>query len=128
MSARVLIVHHSVDDRAMYADYLQASGFEVLEADTTDSALALALETDIVVTGLLVPGTFDGIELVRRVRQDHRTRDKGIIVVTAAVTERHRDAARQAGCDAFLPKPCLPDLLVAEVQRVLSARSGTSTL
>ena len=28
-----------------------------------------------------------------------------------------------SGCDAFVIKPCLPDALVAEVKRVLAARS-----
>ena len=33
-------------------------------------------------------------------------------------------AARDAGCDAFLVKPCLPDDMVAAVRRVLVSRSS----
>ena len=34
------------------------------------------------------------------------------------------DAYRQAGCDSFVTKPCLPDALVAEIQRMLTLRAG----
>ena len=32
------------------------------------------------------------------------------------------EGARQAGCDAFVTKPCLPDALVAEINRMLALR------
>ena len=32
------------------------------------------------------------------------------------------EGAREAGCDAFVTKPCLPDALVAEIQRMLASR------
>jgi DNA-binding response OmpR family regulator len=110
----------------MYADYLRAQGLDVMEADTTDSALPLASQADVIVTGLLVPGSFDGIDLVRRLRAGLLTRAKGIVVLTACVTEQHRQAARSAGCDVFLPKPCLPDLLESQVRRLMATRGRRS--
>jgi CheY-like chemotaxis protein len=35
------------------------------------------------------------------------------------------EGARKAGCDAFVTKPCLPEDLVKEIQKVLSAPSTT---
>jgi DNA-binding response OmpR family regulator len=36
----------------------------------------------------------------------------------------HAEGARQAGCDSFVTKPCLPDALVAEIRRLLDAPHG----
>src|SRR6266581_2425294 len=77
-------------------------------AEVTEDALALARTTDIVVTGIRVPGPFDGVELVRRLRANDGTKHKPIIVVTACAFEPDQQRACAAGCDAFLPKPCLP--------------------
>ena len=119
----VLIVHASVDDRAMYADYLRAHAYDVVECERTDEALTQASEADVTITGLMVPGSFDGVELIRRLRGADATRNRPVIVLTACVTKEHEEAARQAGCDAFLGKPCLPDVLLAKVREVLSVKS-----
>jgi two-component system cell cycle response regulator DivK len=119
----VLLVDGDHDDRAMYAEYLRAQQFRAVEIDNTADALALARTTDIVVTGIRVPGPFDGVELIRRLRAGERTIRKPIIVVTACALETDLARASLAGCDAFLPKPCLPDTLVAEIRRVMASRS-----
>ena len=36
------------------------------------------------------------------------------------------EGARQAGCDSFVTKPCLPDALVAEIRRMLARDQGTT--
>jgi two-component system, cell cycle response regulator DivK len=113
----VLLVESTVDDRAMYAEYLRVCGFEPIECDTTDEALERASHADVVVTGIRVNGPFDGIELVSRLRADGATRDKPVIVLTACALEPDRQRAEAVGCDAFLPKPCLPETLATEIRR-----------
>ena len=41
-------------------------------------------------------------------------------VLTASVWKPQRERAEAARCDVFLPKPCLPDHLLAEVRRLLA--------
>jgi two-component system cell cycle response regulator DivK len=123
----VLLVHASPDDRQMYAEYLRLNDLVVTEAATTDDGWAKAATADVVVTGLMVPGSFDGLELVRRLRRDPATATKPIVVLTARVMQADRDAAEDAGCDVFLPKPCLPDVLLAEIRRVLAHHSSDRT-
>jgi len=103
----------------MYADYLRDHGYSVTEVDSTDAGLSAAQAADLVITGVRVAGSFDGIELVRRLRGDDRTKDKPLIVLTACTFEPDQARAFAAGCDVFLPKPCLPDLLLAEAQRLI---------
>jgi CheY-like chemotaxis protein len=48
------------------------------------------------------------------------------VALTGHALAGHAEGARQAGCDAFVTKPCLPDALVAEIQRMLAAREAQS--
>jgi CheY-like chemotaxis protein len=87
--------------------------------DTTDDGLSHASDADVIVTGMWAPGSFDGVELVRRVRQTDRTTHTPIIVLlTGCAFESDRQRARAAGCDLFLPKHCPPEALVSEIRAV----------
>ena len=116
----VMLVASVQDDREMYAEYLRASAFTVIEVDHTTEALARAADADVIVTDIRVWDLSDGLELIRQLRDGEGTRHTPIIVLTACVFETDRQRAERAGCDAFLPKPCLPDVLLAEIRRVLA--------
>jgi DNA-binding response OmpR family regulator len=113
----IVLAHAGTDDRHLYAEYLRAFAFRVLEAATTDAALSELADCQLLITGLLVPGSFDGVELIRRTRE--RDAALPIIVVTACGVESIRQAARSAGCNELLLKPCFPEHLVESVWRLL---------
>jgi len=110
------------DSRDMYADYLRMCRFTVLTAGTTDDGLLRGAAADVIVTGIRVPGSFDGVELARRLRATNETKQTPIIVLTACAFEPDQQRAHAAGCNVFLPKPCLPDRLLSEICGVLSLR------
>ena len=70
-----------------------------------------------VITGRLIPGAFDAVELIRRIKAAHPT--KPVIAVTACGAGAMRDAANRAGCALVLTKPCLAEDVLAEVRRLL---------
>jgi len=70
------------------------------------------------VTDLTGPG-LDGFELVSWLQANPRTARIQAIVVTGWADQATRARTIEAGA-AFLPKPCLPDVLVAEVFRALA--------
>ena len=117
---RVLLVDGDADSRTVYRAILQHYEFEVLEALDGPAALETALrETpDIVVTELTVP-KLSGLDLLRALRADDRTRDTCIIVLTAVSFESERTRAVQAGCQLFLSKPVEPQTLVEQIRRFL---------
>jgi two-component system, cell cycle response regulator DivK len=120
----ILLIEPNDDRRVRYADYLRTFGFTVLTADTTDDGLSRASDANIIVTGMWAPGSFDGVELVRRVRQTDRTKHAPIIVLlTSCAYESDRQRAFAVGCDLFLPKHCPPARLVSEIRAV-----GATTL
>ena len=119
----VLVVEDYQDAREMYAAYLQFSGFEVVEAGNGIEAIekTRALLPDIVLMDLALP-RMDGWEATRRLKNDELTRHIPIVALTGHALAGHAEVAREAGCDAFVTKPCLPDALVAEIKRMLAAR------
>ena len=113
-----IVLAHAGDDRRMYAEYLRAYGFRVHEAATTDAALGMIDDCNLVVTGLMVPGSIDGVELIARVRT--KLPVMPIIVVTACGVPILQEKARTAGCDELLTKPCFPERLLESVWRLLN--------
>jgi two-component system, cell cycle response regulator DivK len=118
----VLLVDDYEDAREMYAEYLEFSGFRVAQARNGLEAVekALALRPSVVLMDLSLP-VFDGCEATRRLKADPRTRPIPVVALTGHALDDHWREAQQAGCDAYITKPCLPDALVREVQRVLAA-------
>jgi CheY-like chemotaxis protein len=121
----VLVVEDYQDAREMYAAYLQFSGYRVAEATNGLEAIEKTVELlpDIILMDLALP-RMDGWEATRRLKLDERTRHIPIVALTGHALAGHAEGARQAGCDSFVTKPCLPDALVAEIQRMLGTRAA----
>ena len=124
----VLVVEDYQDAREMYAAYLSFSGYRVAEATNGVEAIEKTVELmpDIILMDLALP-KMDGWEATRRLKMDERTKHIPIVALTGHALAGHAEGARQAGCDAFVTKPCLPDALVAEIQRMLSAKSESGS-
>ena len=118
--ALVLVVDDFADNREMYSEYLAFSGYDVIEARNGKEALEAAHDRlpDIIIMDLSLP-VMDGWEATRRLKADDRTRRIPVVALTGHALAGHSKGAREAGCDSFLAKPCLPDQLVAEIRRML---------
>jgi two-component system, cell cycle response regulator DivK len=116
--ARCIIVDDHGDTRAGYAEFLSAFGFEVRTAADADELRGVLRDwmPDAIVLDLQLPRT-DGWELTREIKGDPRTRHIAIVVVSACVLPAERAAAEEAGCDAFINKPCDPMWIVEELRR-----------
>jgi CheY-like chemotaxis protein len=126
MTARkVLIVDDFDDNRAMYAEFLRYSGFEVDEATNGLEAIDKARELlpDVIVMDLSLP-VLDGWEATRRLKADSRTAHIPVVALTGHALEGHSQGARAVGCDEFLAKPCLPEKLLETVTRLLEGGGG----
>ncbi len=105
----------------MYAQHLELSGFDVIEAGNGADALThtAAHAPDVVLMDLSLP-ILDGWEATRRLKTDTRTAHIPVVALTAHDGSGELQRATRAGCDWFVPKPCPPDALVAEIRRVLA--------
>jgi len=117
---RVLVVDDYSDAREMYTEYLEFSGFDVVQAGNGIEALERAIDSapDIILMDLSLP-VMDGWEATRRLKADTRTASIPIVALTGHALAGISEGAKRAGCDAFVTKPCLPEDLVKEIRRIL---------
>ena len=120
----ILVVDDFEDNRAMYAEYLQFQGFRVAEAVNGEEAIERTLELMpcVVVMDLSLP-VMDGWEATRRLKANPKTKHVVIIALTGHAEAAHAKKARDAGCDDFVAKPCLPEQLVAKVREHVAKQS-----
>jgi DNA-binding response OmpR family regulator len=112
-----------VDDEASVVEvvslYLKREGFQVRTARDGRQALNAINERPpaLVVLDLMLPSV-DGLEIIRRLRQD-MTLDVPVIMLTARSQETDRIYGLELGADDYLTKPFAPAELVARVKAVL---------
>jgi CheY-like chemotaxis protein len=122
----VLVVEDYPDAREMYVEYLKFSGFRVAEARNGVEALdSLRTAPDVILMDLALP-RMDGWEATRRLKTDARTQAIPVVALTGHALAGHAEGARQAGCDVFVTKPCLPGMLVDEIRRLMRRTAEAS--
>jgi CheY-like chemotaxis protein len=62
----------------------------------------------------------NGWDVCASLKADPITKDVPVIVLTAAVTATLATEAADAGCAAYLLKPCYPDQLATVIRNVLA--------
>lgn len=90
----------------MLAEYLQFRGFDTHEAASGAEGVekAVTVRPDVILMDLAMTD-MDGWEATRRIKNDPRTRHIIVIAVTAHALAPDEAAAREAGCDGYIPKP-----------------------
>jgi CheY-like chemotaxis protein len=104
--AKILCVEDSEDSLFTLHKRLGLAGFDVKVATNGAEAVdwAKTLMPDLIVMDLRLPG-LDGWEATRRLKGQPETKHIPIIVVTADTSEKSREKAFAAGCDAYETKP-----------------------
>jgi CheY-like chemotaxis protein len=120
----ILVVDDVEDARTMYALYLSAHGYRVIDADDGERALRLTLEQRpaLVVMDMGLP-KMDGWEATRRIKADPGTRHIPVLGVSGHAVPDSVQRAHQAGVDAFFAKPCLPGTVLAKIRELLGSSS-----
>jgi two-component system phosphate regulon response regulator PhoB len=123
MAANVLVVEDEPAILELIAVNLEQAGFHVLRASEAETALRLIGEAlpDLVLIDWMLPG-LSGIELVRRLRREERTRALPLILLTARGAEVDKVLGLEAGADDYVTKPFSPRELVARIRAVLRRR------
>jgi DNA-binding response OmpR family regulator len=117
---RVLVAEDSSTVRRLVAARLKADGYEVVEAADGEEALRLAREgiPDLLVLDKVMP-KLDGFEVIRALRDDPRTSQIPIVMLTERTSEEDVLGGLSLGVEDYMPKPFSPHELSARVKRAL---------
>jgi CheY-like chemotaxis protein len=103
---KILYIEDNYHNRRVVRKILQSKGYWVIEAETGEDGLAMLdkLKTPLVLLDIGLPG-IDGLEVVKRIREDEDLKDTYVIAITAAAMQGDQERFLQAGCDNYMSKP-----------------------
>ena len=125
---QILIVEDERPIREMIAFALKRSGFEVREAEDSQSARVQLADRrpDLLLIDWMLPD-MSGLELTRLVKRETATRDLPVIMLTARAAESDKVAGLDGGADDYVTKPFSPRELLSRINAVLRRSSGGAT-
>ena len=128
MPVNVLVVEDEPAIQELIAVNLEHAGHRVTRAKDAEAALRLvrSMLPDLLLIDWMLPG-MSGASLARLLRQDERTRQIPIIMLTARSAEQDKIAGLEAGADDYVTKPFSPKELVARIKAVLRRRAPQAT-
>ena len=106
MAKLILYIEDNQHNRRIVRKILEHHGYQVEEAE--DGLVGLQKIQDLipplVLLDIALPG-IDGLEVLKRVREDDKLRDIPVIALTASAMRGDREKFLAAGCDDYLSKP-----------------------
>lgn len=112
----------------LYAWCLRAAGWHVETAATGEQGLAAApaLLPSVIVMDVRLPG-IGGLEVTRRLKASTPTAHVPIVAISGADLVCAQALAKEAGCDAFVTKPCAPEQLRALLDALVAGAGRSSS-
>ncbi|AZL85587.1 MULTISPECIES: phosphate regulon transcriptional regulator PhoB [Aliivibrio] len=127
MSRRILVVEDEAPIREMLCFVLEQKGYEPIEAEDYDTALALLCEPypDLILLDWMLPGG-SGINLIKHLKRDEFTKKIPVVMLTARGEEEDKVRGLEVGADDYITKPFSPKELMARLKAVIRRVSPTS--
>ncbi|HET8656693.1 MAG TPA: response regulator [Longimicrobiaceae bacterium] len=121
-SKTILFVEDHLEFLAIYKLYLERQGYHVVVAEDGENAVRFAREyrPDLILMDFSMPG-LDGIGATQLIKSDPETEQIPVVLLTAHAYGSVGRRAREAGCAAFIRKPCDPRRVLDEVEHWIGA-------
>ena len=109
MGSCILVVEDQEDNRQILRDLLGNAGYELIEAENGEQALAALTKQrpDLILMDIQLP-IMDGYAAARRIKADPALRTIPAIAGTSYALNGEEQIARAAGCDDCVPKSFSP--------------------
>ena len=132
MSRAIAVVEDDESIREMLRYYFQSVGYSVRAYESGEALFAGEPGQTpplLYILDIMLPG-MDGLEILRRLREDRETSDIPVIMLTARTAEMDRVAGLEGGADDYVVKPFGIMELQARVKAVLrrAQRQGDRVL
>ncbi len=124
MSASILVIEDEPAIQELVAYTCASNGFQVRRAESAGAGQTAIRDRlpDLVILDWMLPDRA-GIELLRELRANERTRALPVIMLTAKGAEGDRVSGLDAGADDYVVKPFSPRELVSRVRAVFRRRA-----
>ena len=118
--ALALVVDDSITMRRVTQRLLERNGLRVITAKDGVEALGMIREhpPDIILLDVEMP-RMDGYEFAKHIRNDPKTEDLPIILITSRVSDEHKARAIELGVNDYLGKPYQESMLLDAVNHLL---------
>jgi two-component system, cell cycle response regulator DivK len=116
----ILVVDDFDDTRLLLKTWLEKKGFNVVEAENGNQAVALALEVrpDLIIMDMEMP-ELDGLSATRKIRCMKELDMVPVVAVSAYGAQQFRSDALAAGCSEYVSTPFDPDNLEEVIRSFL---------
>lgn len=117
----ILLVEDQLEFLAVHKLYLERHGYRVLTAEDGESAILAAQQhrPNVILMDFSIP-QLDGIRATEQLKEDPRTSSIPVVLLTAHTYGSVGRRAREAGCAAFISKPCEPRRVLDEVRKLVN--------
>lgn len=117
---QILIVEDETAIRDLIKFALEPAGFELLEAENSKIAEQHLSQNNpaLILLDWMLPG-MSGIDFIKQLKQNVKTRDIPIIMLTAKAEESNKIKGLETGADDYITKPFSPRELIARIKTVL---------
>ncbi|MBN2104206.1 response regulator [bacterium] len=112
----ILLIEDSQSTRYMYHNIFAKAGFFVIEAEDGETGLKMIKQhhPDLVVLDLILPG-IHGLEVLRRIRSDHTTKQIPVLVLTNVKDMENRQKTLSSGANYYMHKESVTDQHILKV-------------
>lgn len=119
---RILLAEDEPNIVAPLQYLLRRAGYAVDVYDDGQDALDAVLDSppDVLVLDVMLP-RMDGFEILKNLREDARTRDLPVLMLTAKGQREDRERALKTGANLFITKPFANAELIAAVDQLAGA-------
>ena len=122
----------TIEDEPAISDILRVNlsfaGYDVISSNNVIQAESVikTIIPGLIILDWMLPGT-SGPTFAKRLRNDKRTQNIPLIMLTAKALEENKIEGLNAGCDDYVVKPFSPKELIARIQALLRRRSPELT-
>ena len=120
MAKKVLVVEDDVLNRMFYTAVLEEAGYEVVLVHDGANVLAEVdrVGPDVITMDIHLP-TISGLELIKRLQGNQRTRHIPILAITGYAGRGEEAKIRRAGARGYIAKPVTIARLKSEIEALL---------
>ncbi|UCH06446.1 MAG: response regulator transcription factor [Deltaproteobacteria bacterium] len=125
---KILVIDDEEDILELLKYNLSREGYKVSCAASGEETLRAVRSgiPDLIVLDLMLPG-IDGLDVARQLKNDAKTKDVPIVILTAKGEEADIVTGLELGADDYVTKPFSPRVLLARVRAVLRRKARGST-